>query len=83
MKFTCFEFNLLPLHHRALLLERDCFLQSCLQDGINYLLYAYAGYYVEVCMDNATDNLMSITAFTESAGLERYLDTLVLEQLLC
>lgn len=73
------EYNSLQLHQKAVVLGGDAvYLVNVAEGGIVFSLYAYSSFYIEVLIDNETDNLIDIVAFKEWDRLNKYFEKITL-----
>ena len=83
MSFKLKEYNLLQIHQKAVVVcSQSMLIDMELDEEVIYTLYAYAGYYIEVQVDNLSKQLINIVAFRHGERLNKYLDKIDLAQLL-
>lgn len=83
MRFDYRTYNLLQLHQKALLLNSEAvFIDHLYESKIIFTLFAYNHYYIEVMVDADTNDLISITAFSDLSRLDKYLNSVSLEEIL-
>lgn len=77
MSFKLKEYNLLQIHQKAVVVcSHSTLLDMELDEKVIYTLYSYAGYFIEVQVDNLTKRLINIVAFRDGERLEKYLDNI-------
>lgn len=77
MSFNLKEYNLLQIHQKAVVVcSQSTLLDMELDEEIIYTLYSYAGYFIEVQVDNITKRLINIVAFKDGDRLDKYLDNI-------
>jgi hypothetical protein len=83
MNTTLEQYNKLATHYRVLLLEQASVYIACfLTLEVTATLYYYNGYYIELIVDNTSNDLIDVLAFDDPAILEKYVEDLVLDDLL-
>lgn len=81
MIYSLHQYNSLQLHQKAVILGDDAvFIMNMADDKVIYSLYAYFRFYVEVLIEEDSRTLMEIRAFNNPAGLDKYLNKIVLEE---
>jgi hypothetical protein len=83
MNPTIQQYNDLSMHYRVLLLEQEStFIGYFLTLETTTTLYFFNKYYVELTVDNETNDLMDVAALSDPAALDKYLEDLVLDELM-
>ena len=83
MSFNLKEYNLLQIHQKAVVVcSQSILIDIELEEEVIYTLYAYAGYYIEVQVDNCTKRLINIVAFRSGERLDKYLDKVDLMEII-
>lgn len=54
------------------------FLVNLYGNGVAYSLYSYRSYYLEATVEQDTENLLSIEAFSNWDKLDKYCDNIIL-----
>lgn len=62
-----------PMQYRRLLLKGVCIAERVEGDSL-LLLFQLDGFYVEVALDNHSDEVLSARSFEDSSELDPYLD---------
>jgi hypothetical protein len=82
MSFKLKEYNLLQIHQKAVVVcSQSVLIDMELNEEVIYTLYAYAGYYIEVQVDDLTKQLINIVAFRNGERLDKYLDKVDLTEI--
>jgi len=83
MNMSMQDYNALSLAYKVLLLEKDATFVSYYMD-LDYTisLYFYNNYYIELLVDNSTNDLTNVLAFNNTWQLEKYLSDILLSELL-
>jgi hypothetical protein len=82
MSFKLKEYNLLQIHQKAVVVcSQSTLIDIELDEEVIYTLYTYAGYYIEVQVDNLTKQLINIVAFRNGERLDKYLDKVDLTEI--
>jgi hypothetical protein len=82
MSFKLKEYNLLQIHQKAVVVcSQSILIDMELNEEVIYTLYAYAGYYIEVQVDDLTKQLINIVAFRNGERLDKYLDKVDLTEI--
>jgi hypothetical protein len=82
MSFKLKEYNLLQIHQKAVVVcSQSILIDMELDEEVIYTLYAYAGYYIEVQVDDLTKQLINIVAFRNGERLDKYLDKVDLTEI--
>ena len=72
-----YEYSQQTLNNRAdLLWEYGEFIQSVRLETMNYSLYSFFGYYVEVRMNKKNNKIVDIAPYRRGVHLEKYIDTI-------
>lgn len=83
MVFGLKQYNSLHLHQKAILLESEAvFIDHHFTEIYTYTLFSYNGYFIEVTIESATNNLVTIIAFKKGKKLDKYLSEVSLNELL-
>ena len=83
MRSTLKQYNELSMHYRVSLLEQESvFIAFFLTLETTTSLYFYNNYYVELVVDNESNDLVDIVAFDDMQVLDKYLEDITLEDLM-
>ena len=83
VEYNISEYNAMHLHQKAVILENVAiFLDHGLSFGILHTLFSYHSYFIEVLVENESNNLIEIIAFSSGSRLDKYLDQIELKDLL-
>lgn len=79
---SIYEFNTLSLKDRlTLTLEKGIFLHNRVEDQNGYNLYSLSDFYVELRLNNGTNEIDKVRSFRSINALEPYLKGIVISKL--
>jgi hypothetical protein len=83
MNPTIQQYNRLAMHYRVLLLEKESvFIAYFLSLEVTTTLYFYNHFYIELIVDNVSNDIIDICAFENLEILDKYIEDLKLEDLM-